>query len=96
MIDGIEYLTTRQLCDRLGSDITPDRINDWVRCGWLHPVTKGEMAAALRQHLPAGADPTDPVRLNRQNVYRWVDAQKVEARTARSRRGNTRRLPAVA
>lgn len=36
-VDGVDYVTTSEAIERLGSDITPDTIRGWVRMGKLTP-----------------------------------------------------------
>lgn len=76
-----EFVTTTQAVERLGPDVTADRIRDWGR--------RPEVAVAPVRD-PDGRVVKVKARRGRQNVWRWRELVAAEAATGLSGRGMRR------
>lgn len=81
VIDGVEWITTREACERLAPDVTPTTLRHWYRDGRPPPVR------LLRD--PSGR----PVRLRRQLLVCWPDVVEAEHATRTAGAGRPRRPP---
>lgn len=68
VLDGLEWVTTGEACERLAPDVGPDTLRNWWRAG--------------RVRLLRGASGR-PVRLYRQFLVCWADVVEAE-HTART------------
>lgn len=79
IVDGVEYVTTRDAAERLAPDVTADVIRDWRRLGLIHPVLD-QFDRPVRMPSPWGP----------QYVYRWDEVVEAEHRTRTSPDGRKR------
>lgn len=76
IVDGLEYVSTGQACERLAPDVRPETLRNWYA-----PRAGAPRVRVLRD--PSGR----PVRLRRQLLVCWPDVVEAEHATrARARR----------
>lgn len=89
-VGGREYLTGVEIAERW-SDVTTAMLRRWsastpYRGPLVHPLTRGQLAAATRLPLPPGEDPDAWVRVKQgrgrpANLYPWDEVAAVELAT---------------
>lgn len=78
VIDGIEFLRTSEVCQRLAPDVGPETLRNWY-------APRGR----AQQRLKPVCDPDGrPVRLDGEYLFAWPEVVEAEhaARTARTGR----------